>query len=146
MKELPYYLRLFQEMSPYVGSLMKVRKGIRIALREFANEYQLEDDAKDSVSRALRENMRAAVISVAILTTGLRSSVDYNTFLVGGKNVPLNIFKALAKHHILDEQIKDNPPDTLDGEYCGKMVWRIADHRMTDSLNDLCAEAMKEEV
>lgn len=142
MKDLASYVRLFRETSPFVGSLSKVQTGIRSALRVFSNEFQLNDTAKDSVTLAIKENMRTAVIVVATLTEGLRTLIDYNAFLAEGTDVPEHVKDALVKHHLLLMEIGKNFPEILDGEYCGKMIWRVADSLMTGSLKDMCAAAM----
>lgn len=141
MKDLASYTRLFREISPFVGSLSKVQTGIRSALRTFANEYQFEDSATDTVTMALKENMRVAVISIATLTKDLGTLVEYNAFLAGGSGVPQHVFDAILKHHLLIGDLSENYPDVLT-EYCGQMIWRTADLLMKGSLQDLCVAAM----
>lgn len=142
MKDLASYIRAFREVSPFVGSLSRVQGGIRSALRLFSREYQLEDDATDSVSRAVRTSMMTAVMTVATLTEELRTLVDYNAFLAGGEAVPAHVFNAILQHRLLDKDLLLAYPEMLRGKYCGRMIWRVADSLMKESLQDLCAAAM----
>jgi len=142
MKDLASYIRLFRETSPFIGSLSKVQAGIRSALRVFANEYQLDDSATDSVTLALKKNMRSAVIAIALLTSGLKTLVDFNTFLAGGTDVPKHIMEALLKHHALSAELSSDYPEGLKDKYCGQMIWRVADSLMKGSLRDLCSAAL----
>jgi len=145
MKDLASYIRLFRETSPFVGSLSKVQSGIRSALRMFANEYQLDDEATDSITMTLKENMRCAVIAIATLTKDLKTLVDFNMFLAGGEELPTHIMEALLKHHSLLASLADEYPSKLKGKYCGYMIWRVADSLMRGSLQDLCVAALATE-
>jgi len=145
VKNLVSYVRLFRETSPFVGSLSRVQTGIRSALRIFAKEYQLDEAATDSVSMAIKANMQKAVLTVATLTQRLKTLVDYNTFLAGKAEVPKNVLEALVVHHLLLADLSDDVPSKLTSEYCGQMIWRVADSLMSGSLQEMCAAAMAAE-